>query len=430
MGRSLRFLEDLEDLLEIFLNFLAVLCLETALDALVTGMSTPPGWLWVPLGAALLLYLVRRAVGNLPLFLLAHAGIVWALFSLGERTPLPLLWQIAFAFLGCVYALHSVKIRLTRRRDGEGEIAPAAAAALAVCACFICGYAGQEGGVSRIIGLCFPWLCGYFLRKYLQNFRSYVGMSRRGTGAMPERSIFLAGMRLVAGYVAGSAALLFLLARTPLLERIAEAAGRLGKMCLRFLLGLLLSWIGQGEGEEAVLQAQEAGPAFVGLMERTEPPVWLEILEKALTTAAALAMVAGAVWLLISLVRRMVRAFYARRGEKREFVREGFVEEEEFLGPDREKRERRIFPAGGAADVRVRRIFLKTAEAVCGKEEAAALRRCTARELSRFAPEEGKAEWGSLAALYEKARYSGERMTREEVREAGKLSRRILHTIK
>ena len=89
-----------------------------------------------------------------------------------------------------------------------------------------------------------------------------------------------------------------------------------------------------------------------------------------------------------------------------------------------------MFPAVGAADVRVRRIFLKTAEAVCGKEEAAALRRCTARERARFAPEAGKAEWGSLAALYEKARYSGERMTREEVREAGKLSRRILHTIK
>ena len=86
----MRFLEDLEDLLEIFLNFLAVLCLETALDALVTGMSTPPGWLWAPLGAALLLYLVRRAVGKLPLLLLDHAGIVWALVSLGERTPLPL----------------------------------------------------------------------------------------------------------------------------------------------------------------------------------------------------------------------------------------------------------------------------------------------------------------------------------------------------
>ena len=427
MGWSLEFMEDL---LEIFLNFLAVLCLETALDALVTGASTPAVWLWAPFGAALLLYLVRRTVGNLPLFLLAHAGIVWGLFSLGKETPLPLLWQIAFAVLGVIYAVHSLKIRLAGQRDGDGEIPPAAAAVLAVAASFVCGYAGQEKGTARIIGLCFLWLCGYLLKKYFGNFQAYVGMSRRGTGAMPEKSIFSAGMRLVLVYIAGSILLLFVLTRTPLLDRIAEATGTLAGECLRLFLGLLISLIGEGEGEETVQQAQGAGPDFAGMIQRTQPPVWLEVLEKILTTAAALAMVAGAVALIVLFVRFLIRAFYGREGKKKEFVREGVVEEEEFLGLSGEKRGRRLLPVGGTSDIRVRRIFFKTAVSVCGKDGAARLRRSTARELIDLAPEGAKEEWKSLAALYERARYSRERITREDVREAGKLSRRILHIIR
>ena len=73
---------------------------------------------------------------------------------------------------------------------------------------------------------------------------------------------------------------------------------------------------------------------------------------------------------------------------------------------------------GGTSDIRVRRIFFKTAVSVCGKDGAARLRRSTARELIDLAPEGAKEEWKSLAALYERARYSRERITREDVREA------------
>ena len=296
MGRGLNFMEDLEDVLEIFLNFLTILCLETALDALVTGTATPVGWLCVPLGAALLFYLVRRAVGNLPLFLLLHAGVVWVLFFAGSKAgPLPVLWQIAFVALGAVYALHSLKVRLTGRRDNEGEIPPSAAAVMAVCACFVCGYMGQEKGAQRIIGLCFLWLCGYFLKKYLGNFQRYVGMSRRGTGAMPEKNIFFAGMRLVLAYIAGSLFLLFLLTRTTLLPRIAQAVGMVVRHLLRLFFGLLIALIGEGQAEGSAAQEQGSAPDFSGIFPYAKPPVWLEVLEKILTAAVALAMAAGAV---------------------------------------------------------------------------------------------------------------------------------------
>lgn len=430
MGRGLNFMEDLEDVLEIFLNFLTILCLETALDALVTGTATPVGWLCVPLGAALLFYLVRRAVGNLPLFLLFHAGVVWVLFFAGSKAgPLPVLWQIAFVALGAVYALHSLKVRLTGRRDNEGEIPPSAAAVLAVCACFVCGYMGQENGAQRIIGLCFLWLCGYFLKKYLGNFQRYVGMSRRGTGAMPEKNIFFAGMRLVLAYIAGSLFLLFLLTRTTLLPRIAQAVGMVVRHLLRLFFGLLIALIGEGQAEGSAVQEQGSAPDFSGIFPYAKPPVWLEVLEKILTAAVALAMAAGAVALVIWLVRYVIRTFYAREREKREFIREGFVEEEEFLGISGQKRGRRLFLTGGSAEVKVRRIFCKTAASVCGKEEKA-LGKSTARELGSFAPKGAKAEWEALCALYEKARYSDRKIVREDVREAGKLSGRILHTIK
>ena len=118
-------------------------------------------------------------------------------------------------------------------------------------------------------------------------------------------------------YIAGSILLLFVLTRTPLLDRIAEAIGTLAGECLRLFFGLLISLIGEGEGEETVQQAQGAGPDFAGMIQRTQPPVWLEVLEKILTTAAALAMVAGAVALIVLFVRFLIRAFYGREGRKK-----------------------------------------------------------------------------------------------------------------
>ena len=233
-------------------------------------------------------------MGNLPLFLLLHAGVVWVLFFAGSKAgPLPVLWQIAFVALGAVYALHSLKVRLTGRRDNEGEIPPSAAAVLAVCACFVCGYMGQENGAQRIIGLCFLWLCGYFLKKYLGNFQRYVGMSRRGTGAMPEKNIFFAGMRLVLAYIAGSLFLLFLLTRTTLLPRIAQAVGMVVRHLLRLFFGLLIALIGEGQAEGSAAQEQGSAPDFSGIFPYAKPPVWLEVLEKILTAAVALAMAAA-----------------------------------------------------------------------------------------------------------------------------------------
>ena len=82
------------------------------------------------------------------------------------------------------------------------------------------------------------------------------------------------------------------------------------------------------------------------MIQRTQPPVWLEVLEKILTTAAALAMVAGAVALIVLFVRFLIRAFYGREGKKKEFVREGGCGRGRVSGPLRRKARQKASACG------------------------------------------------------------------------------------
>jgi len=123
----------------------------------------------------------------------------------------------------------------------------------------------------------------------------------------------------------------------------------------------------------------------------------------------------------------MINGFYDKRDLKKEVVSEGFVEEEERLSRKKEDRQGRLPVFGGTPEQKVRKIFWKLVLAEYesrGKEKPDAA--LTARQFAGKLDDGSKtAQWEELAAIYEKARYSSESVSKEESRQASVLARQI-----
>lgn len=421
-----RWLENIKDILEIILNFLVVFCLETAADASFGMLQTPIWELCLPVLLPLLFYGFRRWVGNFVLFIILHPIAAALLFAMAGSMPFPVLWKIVFAVIGAAYAFHSIKIRIVQKLDGEGEIPAVLAGCLFTASFFLCSYVHQNAGSERVLWIFFLWLLGYLLKNYLENFLSYVNLSRRTAGAMPEKSIFRAGMTAVCGYSSVSVLLLILCAKTPMMARLSELVGEFGRFLLRGLFWFVMLFA-QGEGETGAME-ETAVPLAEQMQESPGMPVWLQIFNWIFNWVVTIALIVGAVFLIILLIRWMIRTFYEREKRAREIVGEGYLEEEERLDRTNFKKGKRLPFIGGTTEEKVRRVYKKTVQGACPEESG--LEALTVREIAGRRDTECREEWENLSDIYERARYAQEGVTREDLKAAGKLSREILHSIK
>lgn len=449
-----RILLNIRDILEIFLNFLVVFCLETAVDACTGGPAAPMWMLFLPVFLPFLFYWARKKMNRFLPFLLIHAAAVCAAYFCGTLFSFRLLWSGLFLIISMIYALHSIKLRVVDQEDREREIPTILAGGLAAAAFLLCSYVDQDAGCDRILWITFLYLLAMFFLKYLDNFSSYLRLNRSSTGAMPEIGIFNSGLTAAGGFGIVSVLLLIAFAGTPFIGWLSALVRKAGKALLYAIFWLLTKWSGEPDMEPVPLEQNpviemQAGPAGAS-------PVWFQILETILTAAVTAALIFGLLFLIFLLIRFLIRGFYVREKEKKVLYEEGFVEEEERIGGNKEKTKKRLPVFGGTPEEKVRRIYMHTVReaVVTGRTPSKTegkrrkrngesnglelLRTMTAREQAFYAydasvPDDGDGcakMWQELLGLYERARYGRENLTAQEVRQAGKLSRQILHTIK
>lgn len=435
-------LKLIADNLEIILNFMVIMCAEMAAAAVFGGLLRleyeEPVWVLVlPALAPLLFYGARRRMKSLPLFLAAHGLGAAALFYLPVffAAYLPsffpvLFWRLVYLTVGIVYGIRSIRIRLTRTEDDEGEIGPLFAGSIAAAAFFACSYAGNGVCCARILRTALLWIPGYWIKNYLDNFLTYMKLNQKTAGVMPEKRILRGGMALTGGYAGISLIVLTLCSQTSLVRRLSDLLRRAGYSLLRLFFFLLSK--AAGEPEEISAAARYAGGQLQVMPGEgsAEPSLAARILEQVLMAAAALLLIAGAVFFMLQAARFIIRQFYGRKKEKKEIRQDGIVEEEERLKDEESGRMRRLPLLGGTPAQKVRRIFKRTVQKAFGREKAEQLGAKTARELADIDSGRNAEEWMALAKLYERARYTQQTITGQEVKEAGKLSRRIMHTIK
>ncbi len=365
--RADRFME----LLEIGMNFLVVLCVQTALfaafrplgNALENGelFVRPSLWQEVWLAAAPVGFWLIRLYGRRFVLFVALHGAVWAAAVLIPGRTLP--QRIVFGLLAGAYLINSFYARFSRQEEGEGALGPVAAVLAGAGGFLACSAAGMEEGCARILNLALIYVFFFFLSTYLENLGQFVRSNRSSNSHIPVKRMLAQGGGLTAVCSIFVVALLGAGTNRPLMEKLTGAAKAFGLWLVRVLLtaaGWLMSLFG-GTEQEAVEEAAAVPPPSLGAAETAQQPAWLELLLQIMEILILAATAALLCWLLYRLVLAAVRRFYEGMDREEEAAGQA-VEIRERLRPKRERRRRGFLPAlrPGTEDERIRRLFVKT----------------------------------------------------------------------
>ena len=470
--------------LELFLNYAVVFCMEIAVNALV-GDRVPVGvWLVAAL-YPVCFYVFRAKLKHFWSFFLLHPAVV-VLATLAVKSWLA--GAIGIAVLGVFYSLHSISLRVHHVIQ-EREFPLPAAAAVMIVAFFVCSYKQSQTGCMLVLGSFFVWLPGILLKRYAENYLSYVKLNAGSAGVIPEKNIFRTGIIVVVLYTVGCVALLIVCSATPLVDKLTESAAWLGKTLLWVLAWLLVKLSGNTQEAEKPMETestQEMGMDWGELGDTRAMPVWIEVIEQVIIWAVVAALIVAVIIGIVFLFRWMVKNFY-QAGRGHEEILEAGVEEKTESIAYTEKRKRTPFFIGTEPAAKIRRAYKKTIDGAFGRrsrrkgketEEPVLLypaSSMTAQELTQWACDAGgvrenateqqtpggaaasdsgiaqgygvagahsasdsdtardmekRADWAQLTALYEQARYGSTEPEREQARAAVKLSGKILHMIK
>lgn len=380
----------------------------------IAGLDAPRPLLWLSSGAApALLFVLRTKINKFWQLLLSHGAVaaLWSVLSVG-------LFPVSgwvYAAAVCCYTVYSVISRLKSREEQEGAVNMPTALGISAVSLFILHsqsfreWDGLYPAALLIVAVL------HFFAFYLERYLNFLKVSQSSAGHLPEREIFFSGIRMVVCYALVSAAAIFLVLASDLawLQILLDWLRR-AFICL---LRLLFSG---SESREPAYAPPENTPApdggFMEIADAGEPFFLWELLE----TAAKAAIIIGAVWLLARLLRRLPAFIRERMGRSRTMEVENAAAVWDVREKCGVKRQKNPADTGNpfafmSAGERIRRLYKK-------RVLSAAKTRETGGEDEINPALFTAGEWGKrlhseeLAAPYEKARYSGEGCTTEDLR--------------
>lgn len=378
----------------------------------IFGQAEPNLFLWVPLSIyPFLLFLIRYYTNGFPVFALSHgAGIaLWLLLPMGTLPE-----QIAAGMTGIVFTIYSVSRRLKDGKGVDGVFAPPFAVGVIAVMCILQQSTGSKEWNGYYTGIAVASLCAYMAFYYIDRFGNFLKVNARSTGYIPARSMFRSGMGMTGFYCITGGLLLILCGNDNLSGKIVEGL----KFILFIILRFLFSFLG-GHAEEGRPAAEAAPPSLPPetAAESAAPSIFWEVLEKIIYVIFIALAVVCVVTLVIRIYGLIREAFRRRSGESSQAaegiqdIRERCVEEKK-----KNKKQQLLYmlsPSG-----RIRKIYrkkvVKELKHRNGGGELAELLPLTPRECCRRLSAE------QLAGIYEKARYSSEECTAEDLKEAGK----------
>ncbi len=365
------------------------------------GKEMPSESVWILVGlyvlTAFVFWIMRKKIRNSALFLGLHiAWMVCLWFVVPNSMKLP-----AVGILGLV--ADSVYCRL--RKDGSGEYGMHWAPTALLCLLYALGAAY---GMKQFLGICFYgsvlFISGWFLQTGLKRTEQLIADSE-GMADVPADKIHTQSGGILAAF-AGSVLALMILAPKTFLIRFLEW----GRQGILFVIAKLLGMVEIKEPDgKAGESIPNMGSVFRGEMfESNEPvsPAW-DILDNIVFILMYIAIFCGICVLTWYVVKKVRELFRMQQQEERD-VTERIVPE---------KRERKFFATvkarrtakieGAAENVKIRKLYKKYMEEHAGKHLKAS---ASPKELEQVT------ESGELVRmLYEKARYSKETCSKEDM---------------
>lgn len=385
------------------------------------GVKAPPFGEW--LICALLpifFFFIRRYTNHFLIMAISHFLCLAALFYAPIANS---FIKVPIILYGIGLVLYSFYLRLKKEERLDDEMAPQAAIAIIAFSLLLLHYEGYMGFDRYYVYIAaFYFLC-YYIRYYMLHYLYFISVNEGSTGYIPRREIFTAGIRLTGIYVLLGITALLLVSDITWLSWIFEQL-RNGIIWLRE--HGFFAWLASLFPEKEAAVSPPAGniePSFPAIPPGDDSPglIWV-ILEKIMFVAVPLLLLALLCFGIFRFIKMLWEQFRQRRAlsealsdessgdirEKYEIKKEKGVQKDIFAFLTPSERIRRIYK---------QRVWAKRANLTSNENDKSgnnvhALNTYTARECGSLISEE------QLAKVYEKARYSGVKCTKEDIRKA------------
>lgn len=400
-----RFIEVGSDLLLSLQNHWVVIAVAMTLTG-VLNFETPHLSLWLALWILpVYSYITRRKVQNFYLFFFLQ--LLPLAIACNIRLQLGL--KLIIIAMSVFYIVSSIKIRLSEISE-ELVIMPAVSVCIIGATYIIEDFFIGRGWGRYYLLITFAYLIIYFFYYFVSRYLSFIFVNKNSASNIPERDIFISGMKQTGIYVIGGVVLMLLGANVEWLSYIMGMLGRGLVSAIRFLV----SFLNFEKSETNPMPSEQGmGNGMGGFMEGGEPhPFWI-MLEKIATAAVFVGVV-------VLLVVAVVKGYQFLRNNFRKIPKKKYRENH----GNQDIRENCEIESGKNESLgwftflnnkeKIRKMYrkrvLKNKSNIVGEANVKELEYLTAKECC------DKISADSLKAIYEKARYSDESITAEDVK--------------
>lgn len=377
----------------------------------ISESGTPKISFWLLSGVVPFLFYLARTGLKFFWMLLVHIAVLGIYVVLPFENAVIKVIQLTVAL---VYVIYSIVLWVKEREKKDARILPLLMVGLSV-ACVYMLHHQEHGEWDFTIITCLIAVIGlYFINYYVEQYQNFLTVNQSSAGHIPAQEMFRSGMGLVVGYTGVGILLLIFISNGQWLLTILNACRWALSLLVRGLQALFPYRETQGEELTVNEKVDMAGDMMAGL----EPGegFWLwQVLEYVIIfvflALFVLVLVKGLVSLFRLLLKLMKRSNYVKN-DTREASVVDVREKCEIIRGNQLKKNFSLWNLNSAD--RIRHLYKKRLLASQslltngnGKEK---LNLFTARESGTILKRE------ELSGLYEKARYSREECSSEDVR--------------
>ena len=407
-----KWIEKGQDILVILMNHLVLI----GFGMMVMGLFDQEKhyiWLWCVLGVVpLLLYFARVKVENFFLFFGLHLVVPVGCVFL----PVWILPKvIAFAIV-IVYVVWSINIRMKGKKKGEDIFVPMFAISVLGVMTLIENMFSKKSWEAAYLWLAILYIVGYFMYSFISQYQRFLTVNESSAANIPEQEIFSSGMKQTIMFMIVSAVVLLLTANIGWVSYIVSWLGKGLLAVLRFLL----SGVSYEETEELKSYVTEQVQDDMGMFaEEGEPALFWIILENIIMAAAVIFLVGGIIFGIVIGIRYLWKHFHMAYVKEEKKLQTGIDIRETCTIEKNKKEKNKGFSLLNSRE-RIRKIYrkqvLKHKSEIIGDYNLENLEHMTAKECCNKMVSDNKFSPDNLKMVYEKARYSAEEITPEDLK--------------
>lgn len=359
-------------------------------------------------------YIIRRFVKQMVLFFILHLG--WAVlpfFLAGNMAEL-----IFFILFGVAFFAMSVYFKMTRPVPEDGVLFVAMTAILAVVAYFatVSGSGEEKAGV--IAALAIVYTVYYMIFEYLTGYMNYIKNNEVSNQSIPKKHIFKTSFSTLTGFMTLFVGFAILLVKGNLLSDFIYKIGEAIKRFIIWLLSFAPEAMEQGtpKEEEGMYETvyemgENVDPVY------HLPPEIVELIDRIVTVGAYIISAVAILLITYALFRAIIEAFKIKRDANEEEV---VLVKEKVTKVKRVKAEKKEREKQFSAAKKIRKMYEDLVwKKNIGPKADKAEKTLVANRLKYQTPKQQCSHLTSgevIRTMYEKARYSGGEITKNDVR--------------